>query len=599
MTGIWTKFEGQTVNGLYPLQRCLSTSDHSAVFLTESTARQLPRAAIKLTPAHPSLSEMQLAYWKIVAGLTDSHLMRQLDFGRCQLNAVQFLFVVMDYTDETLAQILPQRALTPEEVRQMLAPILDGLSSLHAQNLVQGQLKPTNILVVNDNIVLASDTIRPAGELRASLARSSLYDPPEARHGRMNSAGDLWALGITLIEALTQRPPLWADDRAASSSLPTAIPADLAEIVGRCLSANPADRPTAAALADQLKGVTPPEVSTEQSPAAPEPSALPAESSAPPAEPAAPAAESPVSAGGPSAPVAGPSSLAAGLSPSPSEPPSVATGLPPAASESPAASSESSSRSAAVSPLPPSSSSGSTVARAAASRTVSTVAPVRPASSANLPPPDSSPPLQEARRGLPIAAIAIAVVLLVVIWGATHLFRGRSQPASSPAAQSAISQSGISDASGSSGSSGSGTGSDSSSVAPSPSAAASGSPAAPASTGSNDASASTGHPAQASTSSGAVPGAVTHEEMPVISRSAQGSIRGHIKISVRVNVDDAGNVKDALLVVPGSSRYFARQAMDAAMKWKFAPSEDRNAHKRMLQFEFSRAGNTAHAVPLR
>ena len=96
-----------------------------------------------------------------------------------------------------------------------------------------------------------------------------------------------------------------------------------------------------------------------------------------------------------------------------------------------------------------------------------------------------------------------------------------------------------------------------------------------------------------------MPGAVTHEEMPVISRSAQGSIRGHIKISVRVNVDDAGNVKDALLVVPGSSRYFARQAMDAAMKWKFAPSEDRNAHKRMLQFEFSRAGNTAHAVPLR
>ena len=83
-----------------------------------------------------------------------------------------------------------------------------------------------------------------------------------------------------------------------------------------------------------------------------------------------------------------------------------------------------------------------------------------------------------------------------------------------------------------------------------------------------------------------------------MSRSAQASIRGHIKIAVRVSVDGAGNVTDALLVVPGSSRYFARQAMDAAVKWKFAPSEDRNAHKRLLQFEFTRAGNTAHAVPL-
>ena len=70
----------------------------------------------------------------------------------------------MEYADQTLAQLLLQRALTEAEAREMLLPILDALAFLHGRNLVHGQLKPTNILVVGDQLKLASDTIRRVRE---------------------------------------------------------------------------------------------------------------------------------------------------------------------------------------------------------------------------------------------------------------------------------------------------------------------------------------------------------------------------------------------------------------------------------------------------
>ena len=48
MTGTWKRWEGQVVNGEFPLQRYLGGSDHSAVFLTQ---RGSEKAAIKLIAA--------------------------------------------------------------------------------------------------------------------------------------------------------------------------------------------------------------------------------------------------------------------------------------------------------------------------------------------------------------------------------------------------------------------------------------------------------------------------------------------------------------------------------------------------------------------
>ena len=89
-----------------------------------------------------------------------------------------------------------------------------------------------------------------------------------------------------------------------------------------------------------------------------------------------------------------------------------------------------------------------------------------------------------------------------------------------------------------------------------------------------------------------------HEEIPEISRHARDTIRGHIKIAVRVTVDSSGNVINEVLETRGPSYYFARLATDAARKWKFVPA-DQDSRKWLLRFEFARDGVTGHAVTSR
>src|ERR1700722_6628096 len=273
MSEDWTKeWERRVVNGEYPLRRFLGRSTHSVVFLTDCKAQNLAQAAIKILPAHPALAESQLSHWRRAATLSHPHLIRLFDSGRCQLGGHKFLFVVMDLAEQNLAQILPGRALTPDEVRDMLPPTLDALAYLHGKHLVQGRLKPPNFLVVDDQLKLASDTIRPAGESAASIAKPSLYDPPESKHGRMGTAGGIWGLGIALGEALTQTPPAWSRERSDAVALPANLPPEYADALRRCLSRDPAHRPTCAELAAEFKPATPATPESAAPSAASEPS---------------------------------------------------------------------------------------------------------------------------------------------------------------------------------------------------------------------------------------------------------------------------------------------------------------------------------------
>jgi hypothetical protein len=291
MNEVWTKWESLVINGAYPLRRYLSHSDHSVVFLTESKAANLSSAAIKIIPADPARADRQLSLWKTVSALSHPHLIPVLDAGRCQLGGHDFLFVVMEYADQTLAQILPHRALTADEVREMLPPILDALGFLHRKSLVQGRLKPTNVLVVGDQLKLASDTIRHAGSTPGN-GKLSAYDPPESGGGHIFAAGDVWALGVTLVEALTQSTPSWPDERSDSASVPASIPPGLRDTLRRCLRRDPANRPSIADLAAIFK--TPiPAAAVPAPAAAPAPAVTPTVTPKPPPVPAPAAVPAP------------------------------------------------------------------------------------------------------------------------------------------------------------------------------------------------------------------------------------------------------------------------------------------------------------------
>ena len=252
MSEEWAKWEQQVINGVFPLRRCVSFSDHSAVFLTEHKAGDLPTALLKLVPAIPTLKETQLAQWTTAATLAHPHLVRLLEAGRCELGGLQFLFVVMEYGQETLANILTRRTIAPDALRKGMRSILTALDFLHSRHLVQGGIKPSNILLVDQRLKLASDTVRPSGESSASIGGSSVYDPPEARDGSFSTAGDIWSLGVFMVEALTQRRPSWPDRHSATATLPATLPTQFVRIILPCLNRDPARRPTIAELEAQI-----------------------------------------------------------------------------------------------------------------------------------------------------------------------------------------------------------------------------------------------------------------------------------------------------------------------------------------------------------
>jgi serine/threonine protein kinase len=254
MSEVWTRWQGHVINGVFRLDRFLGCSDHSGVFLTQSATPGPSEVAVKLVPADRALTESLLPRWKRAGGIVHPHLLRSLQWGGCQLDGLPYLYLVMEYADQTLAQVLQHRALTDDEAREMLRPTLDALAFLHGQNLVHGQLKPANILAVGDQLKLASDTIRRASEGTISGKAPTVYDPPEARHGSGSSAGDIWALGASLFQALTCRPPSGWGEGGEAVTLPADFPPGFRDVVARCLHLSPESRPSVTELVAWARG---------------------------------------------------------------------------------------------------------------------------------------------------------------------------------------------------------------------------------------------------------------------------------------------------------------------------------------------------------
>lgn len=249
----WTRWENQIVDGVFPLRRLLGCSDRAAVFLTEHKARNLPDAAIKLVRTDGLGAKAQLQQWKAAAALSHPHLVQLFDMGRWRPGRREFVFVVMEYAEQTLDQILSQRALTADEVREMLPSTLDALAYLHRSQQVHGRLRPSNFLAVNDQLKLACDNVRPAGRATDNALRISWYDPPELNQSGTSAAGDVWGFGMTLLQSLTLGTPEWPDQRSETVSLPTSLPAPFVGLVRRCLSRTPANRPTVIELEAPFK----------------------------------------------------------------------------------------------------------------------------------------------------------------------------------------------------------------------------------------------------------------------------------------------------------------------------------------------------------
>jgi serine/threonine protein kinase len=563
MSENWQRWEHEVVNGVFPLRRSVRNSGHSAVFLTEHKSKAIPEALLKLVPAIPTLKEAQLSQWSSASRLSHPCLVRLLDTGSCQLGGLSFLYVVTEYAEQTLAQILEPRVLEIEEFKKLMRPVLEGLSFLHRRQLVHGGLKPSNLLMFKERLKLASDAVRPAGESSASLAPASEFDPPESRDGSYSAAGDVWSLGVLIVEALTQKRPVWPD-KMGGPVLPKSLPAALVGVVLRCLNRNPARRPTVEQLDAEINPMWPVYLASERSllpafafasgpvvndlPVVPEPPVI------------FPRSEVQVaSAGRPEPAISVP--VISGASPELAMPMPVASGTRLGAGAATSRASMSPGTSPATSP--------SVGTRAGTS--VDTRAGTSPATSPGVGIPAAGPnsltaanePIveptvalkQPPKRGVFLvrAAMIVAGVLAAGWVGAVLLSRqAPTQAAAIPVVAAAV-------------------------------------PAAPA-----PMQIEAPAPVQATEQSD--PRLAVHEEIPDVPEKALATIHGRMLFAIRVTVDPEGRIVHAVPVGSRASKYFARLCTEAAMRWKFAPADTIAARKWLVHFEFTRGGVVAHVT---
>jgi TonB family protein len=250
----WKRSEGRIVAEKFQLLSYLAGSDDSAVFLTslQMAGGKSEEAAIKLMYAAATDAEKQLAVLKSARELNHPNLIRVFEVGRSEIDGRQLLYVVQEYAEENLSQVLPERALTPEEVREMLPPILDALQYLHGKGFAHGHLQPSNILAIADQVKLSSDALVPLGDKAHGAGPASAYDPPEVKTGAISPASDIWQLGMTLIEVLTQQLPAWDRARPGSLEIPRSMPEPFRELTKHCLQVDATKRWTIAQILGSL-----------------------------------------------------------------------------------------------------------------------------------------------------------------------------------------------------------------------------------------------------------------------------------------------------------------------------------------------------------
>jgi TonB family protein len=172
------------------------------------------------------------------------------------------------------------------------------------------------------------------------------------------------------------------------------------------------------------------------------------------------------------------------------------------------------------------------------------------------------------------------VAAIGLIWGGIHAFKSNPAPIAPPAAEIATASSAATPAS-----------EQASSVVPTPPATAS--TQHPTSAARSNKAKSRVAETQTTTSAG------VQEVLPDVPDRSRRTIRGHVRVSVRVIVENDGSVFAALSEQRGPSRYFERLAIEAAKKWTFPPADASAQRLMLVKFDFSREGTTAQAVPLK
>jgi serine/threonine-protein kinase len=167
------------------------------------------------------------------------------------------LFVLELLPGGTLAERLAEGPLAPAAARRLGLDLLAGLGAAHERGIVHRDVKPPNVLFDAAGNAKLGDfgTAHLADfghtQTGAFMGTVAYMAPEQITGGAIGVAADLYALGVTLFQALTGRPPFLGPDLVAQhlgelppapSSLRPGLSRAHDETLARALAKTPAER---------------------------------------------------------------------------------------------------------------------------------------------------------------------------------------------------------------------------------------------------------------------------------------------------------------------------------------------------------------------
>jgi len=189
------------------------------------------------------------------------------DVGRHRDGSADITFLTMELLDgETLSEYLKREGkLKPEEALSVIGQMAAGLQALHENDVVHRDFKPGNIILVPSDDGSPRPVITDFGlailgagkqhEYTAVTEPGHILGTPDymaPEHMASQNVGpwsDIYSFGLVVCKALTGRHPLRREPdeeelQGASAQVLSLLPGSAEQVIRRCLSTIPSERPT-------------------------------------------------------------------------------------------------------------------------------------------------------------------------------------------------------------------------------------------------------------------------------------------------------------------------------------------------------------------
>ena len=207
--------KGQIINGRYEIIKLIGEGGMANVYLAYDPILKR-NVAVKILRGDLSNDEKFVKRFKREAisasSLAHPNIVEIYDVGEENGN----YFIVMEYVDGvTLKTLIKKRGkMILAEALDITKQVASGLACAHASCIIHREIKPQNIMVLDDGLVKITDFGIAVASNSESLTQTNSvmgsvhYLPPEQANGSGSTVrSDIYSLGIMMFEMLTGKVP--------------------------------------------------------------------------------------------------------------------------------------------------------------------------------------------------------------------------------------------------------------------------------------------------------------------------------------------------------------------------------------------------------